>query len=283
LRFLLKKRLLVDPQLPEPLIPEDDPLELNALERYGLARELVENMLTGEFQPEEFLTAARAGGMFPAETPGILAESAFRFGVEQLYGRMVFLSPGEPLPAVNVDLELSGIIIRGRLEHIHGKGLFFCDFANADAKRQLETWIHLLLLEQCTPAEIPRTALLLGRDTTWRWESPENSGMILQQLLELTRRGLCEPLVFSPAVGLKLLEKPEAARKIRESLARDWEERSRNPGEKQLFQGPEKKFLADPYLEQAWRGRTRNPFGTEFAELALAVLGPMYEHREELL
>lgn len=184
------------------------PLELDALERWGVGDRLVDAVLAGT-DPERALMAERGRGLLP---PGALADSVLS-GIESdvnALGRAITALGFEPGPADSLDVRVDlpdGRTLIGTVPNLRGDSLLVCTFSRLAAKHRLAAWVRFLAVSAARP-ELAVTALTVGRGRGHQppqvsrldplgatpGERRERALAELTAVVELYDRGMCSPL-----------------------------------------------------------------------------------------
>lgn len=282
-RALLRQRLKLDLEDSVPILEDLEPFELSALDRYWIADRLLQGILLG--QPiRQWEAAVRAEGDLPHGVPGELAyhqlvDEVSRFA-EKIAPRVV-PGPLEPLP---VALHMAEFSITGTLDSLYPNDLVVFRFGRIRSKDRLRIWIRHLVLNVLGRDHYPRTGLLIGADKNGqpqmqRFDPVTSPVPILEQLLEIYRQGLREPLRFFPETSLAYAEalcsqgKDEAgALKAATVKWQGFHKRDgrRVPGECEK----------DAYLNFCFGDV--DPFDDRFRDLAVTIFGPLLEHQREV-
>jgi exodeoxyribonuclease V gamma subunit len=275
-RFLLTRRLGIDLDEGDQVLPESEPFALSSLERYLVGERLVARKLAGH-DLKAYLPLVRASGRLPHGIAGECAYESLRLEAERFVAKArPYLAdgPGEPFP---VDFTLGDFRVRGRVDRLYGARLVHHRYASARPEDHLRLWIlHLAL----GVAGFPRTAMLMGLRpegeaawAAWEYGPVEESGEILGALLSRYWEGLRRPLPFFPrsswAYARLLLQKERPEEEALRRAAETWAGDDHRRGE-----------CEDPYYDLAFRDV--DALDREFRNLATEILGPLVAHQEEI-
>jgi exodeoxyribonuclease V gamma subunit len=173
------------------------------------------------------------------------------------------IGDGKPLAPVDIDLELGGFKLTGRLDRIWPERLVRYRLAKIKARDQVRTWIEHLVLNAARKDGYPRESLLFMGDGSKAFSPVDNAADILVTILALYWEGLMKPLRFFPASAMAYAHKKEwdmeRARKI-------WEEGYNFPGEGD-----------DPYFQLCF-GKAF-PFNADFERVARTLFEPLLQHQ----
>ena len=258
-KFLLMNRLGIRLGGAAAPLEEREPFSLDHLDNYGLKQELVAACLEGGVM-EDLLPVARGRGILPPARHGDLLfadlrreAAGFAEKVRARAGTMTFLPPLE------VELELEGFRLSGRIAGIAPERLVRYRCARMKGKDQFRLWVEHLILNTVADPAYPRESLLIMADRCITLSPVADAGQQLANLLGWFRAGLSEPLRFFPetslAYGAKGEWNPDRAR-------RAWEGSEFAKGEGE-----------DPYLDLCFR--REDPLAGDFDRIARELLSGM--------
>ncbi|WP_340537968.1 exodeoxyribonuclease V subunit gamma [Nocardioides sp. GXZ039] len=196
-RTFLRQRLDVSTPLAPDELGDAIPIELDALEKWGVGDRLLHAVLAGQ-DPTAVMTAEQLGGTLP---PGGLGGAALAEVVEQaqrLITRTADLRTGEPR-AVDIDVDLGdGRRLSGTVSGLYGSKLVSLGYSRLKPRQRLHSWVDLLALSAARPDE-SYTAHAVGRERAGPRRAlagPLDHRAVewLRSLVELRDRGLREPL-----------------------------------------------------------------------------------------
>jgi len=277
-RFLLNKRLGIYLEERASILEDREAFDVKALERYLLNKKLLEKKLEGE-NLKDFFPIVHASGQLPQGTPGECIFEELSQGVESFVEKTKPYIPETILEPLEVDLNISGFRLTGRINPIYPERLLHYRYARVKTRDRLKVWIHHLTLNILMTDTYPRTSILAGlepdkrREPVWAaWEySPvENSKEILENLLKEYWAGLMKPLHFFPDTSWMyahtLVEKNKSGEDALNSARRIWEKTDYNRGE-----------CEDPYYQLCF-GNT-DPLDSKFRRIAEEIFRPFLEHQ----
>ena len=255
-----------------PEIPQEKELfRIGGLERYRLGETLLEHTLGGG-DLRELFPVIMASGELPHGTAGICEYETLRRNVEVFAESAGALLQGRQTRLLDVDLDIAGFHISGRIDGLCESGLIRYRYATIRGKDHLRLWIDLLLRRLAEPDVPPGSAFLLGREEAWGYASPENARETLGNLLHLYARGLRGPAPFFPETSLTYAEAVCGGKKTEEEALRRaesvWNGNEQLPGEGE-----------DPYFRLCFGADP--PLSRDFRETAVAVFEPLLRHREK--
>lgn len=261
-RYLLKRRLGIALGRAEEELQDDEPFLPDWPGRTALAARLLGPLLAGA-EPEAVRRLALAGHELPSGSLGRQQlerelESLARFS-QALRSRTA--APCLPPHQVRLPMDIDGEAwqLVGSFADQRPDALVRWRYDALRAGDVLAAWIpHLTLCAVPSPGVQPRT-LWLSLDAPLCLGLPEQPAALLQDLMSLYRRGLCEPLEFFPKSAWAYVVKGKSM----SAAGQAWYPTKDRP----FAEG------ADPAYRLALRGRG-DALSGEFAELALRVLGP---------
>ncbi|MGM0427487.1 MAG: exodeoxyribonuclease V subunit gamma [Thermodesulfobacteriota bacterium] len=280
-KYLLRKRL--DIQLEEENAPLEasEPFELTGLEHYHMAQDLLSKRLEGH-DLNALFECRKACGQLPHGEVGkhtfdTLCQKLERFAQET----QPYLA--EPLDTLDIDLEIQGVRLTGRLHDLYPDHQFAYRYALIKAMDRLRIWIHHLILNALAHRSYPRTSILAGLapkkgDRVWAaWKygplEKEESVAHLKTLLDLYQEGLIRPLLFFPesayALVWALKEKNKSRHQALEAARLWWQGSDYRRGEGE-----------DPYYQYSFRDT--DPLDERFEDISLKILSPLLEHQEDV-
>jgi exodeoxyribonuclease V gamma subunit len=172
-----------------------EPFDLVGLDEYDMKQDLLRKALEGGDLPALY-PAARERGVLP---PGRSGETIFARVIAEVESFVARLQPfmsGRELPPLDVDFELSGFRISGRLEAFWTDHLIHYRCATIKPHDRLGAWIDHLVLN-CWPKKgYPCKSMLVGVDGALSFPAIVEAGVLLKRLLDHFWKGLSEPLRF---------------------------------------------------------------------------------------
>jgi exodeoxyribonuclease V gamma subunit len=286
-RFFAHQRLGLALDERVALIPNREPMELDALEVHALGSRLVELEIAGVPEDRAF-ALVRAAGLLPHGVAGRVAFAELRPDVRKIAAATLALRRGGRLEPRSFEICCGERCLTGKLGELWSSAQLVHTYGRATAQRVLTLWIRHLALCASDPGA-PRSSVMISRGADGKKVTrhtlaplePEQSRAELARLLELFFVGHTVPLRFFPQSALEYASKlrelsgePEAAARALRSARQVFEGRGRLRAE-----------LADPAVERLFRDV--DPFasdggrrGPSFEQLATAVFGPCLERLE---
>ena len=278
-RFFLRHRLGARLEVDDATLDEEEPFELDGLERYRLRSEVWSRMRAGTASERtEALLSGR--GRLPQAGLGRVVHEREWEEAEQLEKQLAPHRAALDAPSREVDFEIGGFRIVGALERIGPDGtMVWPRIGRLRARDRIEIWLRLLAWAAAGngPAQavgISREGS--GKQASWkseRFPAPERADEQLERWLRVWWRGLAAPLPFFPETSYAYahgIARPGrhagAGAAVQEAAwdkARDkWFGNDRQPGERD-----------DPYLRLVHDGDP--PLTPEFEDLAVELLVPL--------
>jgi exodeoxyribonuclease V gamma subunit len=277
-RFLLNKRLGIHLEERASILEDREAFDVKALEKYLLNQKLLKKKLEGE-NLNNFFPTVHASGQLPHGTLGECIFEELSQGVKSFVEKSKPYIQETTLEPLDVDLNISGFRLTGRINPIYPKRLLHYRYARVKTKDRLRVWIHHLALNCVMTDTYPRTSMLAGLEpdkrhesvwAAWEYSTVEKSKEILGRLLKEYWAGLMKPLHFfsdtSWMYAHMLLEKNKSEEDALNSARRIWEKTDYNRGE-----------CEDPYYQLCF-GNT-DPLDLEFRRIAEEVFRPFFEHQ----
>jgi exodeoxyribonuclease V gamma subunit len=282
-RAFLRQRLSLTLFLDDDDPAEELPVELNALEKWGIGNRLLRDRLRGVDQ-HRCVQAEWRRGLVPPGALGTRLLTELTGEVEPLVAAAgQFLTPDPQAHDVLVPLP-GGRRITGTVSGVHGDTILSVDYSNLGPKHRLRAWINLLALT-AGRTDRPWRAVAIGRGKQGPAHAilgPLDPALVpaqLASLVALLDEGLCRPLPMvlktshAYAVARAAGRSEDAALK---AAGREWT-RSRGGGESEeaahvLVWG------ADAPLEVLLATPAAGAHASEasrFAELAMRLWAPL--------
>ncbi|GAB3078094.1 exodeoxyribonuclease V subunit gamma [Nocardioides zeae] len=279
------------------------PLELDALDRWGVGARLLADVLGG-VHPELAREAERRRGHLPPRALGARTLASAERDVRALYVDTVDLRSGDAR-TLDVDVDLGdGRRLVGTVGGVHGNRLVSVGFSGVRARHRIGAWVRLLALSAGHP-DASFTAHTVGRSGR---SGPQRSlaGPLdhraldhLRALVDLRDRGLAEPLPMPVRTTCAVAEAMRRQRagddvELEVVARREWEtsrDRAAVPGEQEdpehtLVFGDAsgvEVLLGPPRDDELWVPTTEGAgFRTRIGQLAWRVWGPLVTGGERM-
>ncbi|NTW54077.1 MAG: exodeoxyribonuclease V subunit gamma [Chlorobaculum sp.] len=263
--YFLERRLGLKPSAALQPLEEREPFEVAGLERYAMRQELLEAVLDGG-DGGVMLPRFRSRGLLPPASHGELLFRTLLAEVEEFAAKVRELKGSGAFGHLEIDLDLGGFRLTGRLDHLLPDGQLLYRCARMRAQDRLRSWLLHLAHHASGRGDACETRIIT-LERSIRYRPVDGATERLEALLELYREGLAEPLPFFPRASLAWAEKagkPEDER--RKAALCEWLDG---------FGGRDGEGR-DPAIRRCFGEEP--PFGERFAVIADALLQPMLEH-----
>jgi exodeoxyribonuclease V gamma subunit len=272
-KFFCRERLGLSLSESVTVLDNREPLGLNGLDGYKLKQDLLRKRLAGKDLHSLYPSVKQQGAL----PPGRYGEAMFAgvvADVESLVVRLRPLTDAVELPPLQVDFDVAGFRLFGRLEPLWPDHLLHYRSATVKPHDRLELWIDHLVLNCCRETGYPRGSILVGNDGAWTLPPIPGADTFLSKLLGCFWAGLSQPLRFFSETSFEYASQMFVRKSSVEALAQakkkwDGEEFNRKPGESE-----------DAYLHLAF-GKVE-PLDEQFASLALEVFEPVLKFQKRL-
>src|SRR5438552_7494895 len=180
-RFFLRARFRIDLKEYDDALSDDEPIKLDALEKYHIAQELLtERVDTGTSNLEVF--AARG-----ISAPGLMGHLQVRS-----LDRSAALFRSKVLPYISdkraepiaIDLRLGEFSLSGPVESIYGQNLVHYRCANLNIRDRIRAWVEHLARSAANNQARFKT-ILIGKDDIISWEPIAAATDLLGDLCQL--------------------------------------------------------------------------------------------------
>ncbi|MEA5113457.1 MAG: exodeoxyribonuclease V subunit gamma [Geobacteraceae bacterium] len=258
-RYLLITRLGIRFDRLSPSLEDREPFEIDSLDSYLVRREMLEMLLKGK-TPDECRELVKARGVLPPASQGEMLFEEIAAEAGGLAGRINELTGGRSrLESYQVDIEIDGFRIVGRIEGIWPDRLIRYRCGKCSGRDRIRLWIEHLILASSALDRYPGESVLVTLDQEVRIKPVTDSLPILRTLLGYFRQGLCRPLKFFPRSSFAFSVKGEISH-ARTAWCGDHFPENDNP-----------------YYDICFAGS--DPLDGEFEEVALAILDPLLAHQ----
>lgn len=252
-------------------VADREPLALDGLGQWSIRNDLLAWRLAGE--SVEVGSAAfarvRASGRLPPGTAGEVEYVEQVKRVAPIVERVAALRAGGPRPPVEVEIDLDGTCLTGRVGDLWAGGRLQHLASWVKAKHRLRLWLYHLALH-AAGADWSGVSVVVGHRRAFRLAPPRvDPRALLAALVDLYRRGQEAPL---PAF-------PDAAEAYAQALGRSDDPRARA----RAVDAARREWggFGDPDEYARWALGDGEPFADErFHALALSVWRPLLDHLE---
>lgn len=276
-RFFIQKRLGMVLEDNSSLIEDRENFVLVALEKYLVEQNLLQARMS-ESDLVDFKPVQKALGQLPHGHVGDYHYNEMSIEVENFISKIARFTarvPGNPL---EIDLHLSGFELRGRISEIAESGVVTVRYARRKISDILTSWIYHLVLCCQAPPDHPHISFLICKDSALKFDPVPQSNILLENLLDLFRRGLEQPIHFYPDTSHEYARyKLVKSTSDQAALAKAGIKWRGGEGPRK-FNKPESD---DPYYDQCFR--RMDALDEEFKEIALKVFTPLIANSKEFI
>ncbi len=205
--YLLRHRLGIKPE--EKISPpeEREVFELDNLQVYGIKKELLEHVISGN-NAKELHPVIRARGVLPPAGQGDAIFNKLAAEATLFAGELLQTMDGQHfLPPLDLDVAIGQFRIYGRIGSVLPDRLLRYRSAKLSAKDQLKLWLEHLILNSASAETYPRESALIMLNGRVELLPVAYSKALLERLLQRYWQGLTKPLHFFPRSSLAYAEK----------------------------------------------------------------------------
>ena len=203
-RFFLRHRLGVRLEVEDATLDEEEPFELDGLERYQLRSEVWSRMRAGA-APERTEALMSGRGRLPQAGLGRVVHEREWQEAQQLEKQLAPYRAALDAPPREVDFEIGGFRIVGALERIGPDGtMVWPRLGKLRARDRIEIWLRQLVWAAAGNRPVDAVGISRerkGKQYSWKSEpfpAPERAGEQIERWLRAWWRGLAAPLPFYP-------------------------------------------------------------------------------------
>ena len=266
-QYFVENRLGIRLAAEQAALDEHEPFQPETLDAYQFKQQLLQHLLDSK-PAEHVQQRVRSLGVLPPAGHGELLFNRYLEDVRPFAEQVrSCLTASAELPVLEIDLQIAGFRLYGRLRGIHQQALYRYRCAGFHGRDQIRAWIEHLLLVLCRPETYPDQTVLLMSDRQICFRPPEDPAGELTTLLNLYWQGLSEPLPFFP--------KTSDAYANKQAWDLDRAVKAWNP---QYFSGIGEG--ENPYNRLCFG--TEPPFSQEFDRISRLVMEPLMACRSEL-
>ena len=289
-KFFLRDRLGVRLELDDLSLEDEEPFELDNLERYQLRADIWDQMTAG-IEANRGAALLHGSGRLPQEGLGRLAQQQAREEVEPLEGVLAPYRNALDAEPRAIDFKLDGFRVVGAIERVDLAGAPSCATEEGEAAEpaRMVWWrigslraqdriaIRLRQLAWTAAGHRPLAAVAVWRErgdwTSATFPSPDDACEELGHWLRARWRGLIAPLPVFPETSMEfakaIARAPDGGDRVRE-VARE-KARAAWLGDGRYRRGE----VLDPYRALVYD--ECDPLTDEFQELAAMLLVPLLE------
>ncbi|HOV91175.1 MAG TPA: exodeoxyribonuclease V subunit gamma [Syntrophorhabdaceae bacterium] len=262
-KFFLNNRLGIFLDDKEASVKDDEPFELDNLEKYTIRSKLIEKMVsyTGAEKTKEIIYAR---GMLPPKTLGKVSLDYISKEVEGFFKKIEGYISDKREP-IDFHIEINGFKINVRINDLYKYGIVrYRGSNNLRARDLLELWIDHVLLSLYQPEK----AIILSMNEIYSFRQVDKSNEIIKKLLEIYQEGMKMPIRFFPEISFAYAKNLKKNGNESSALSS-----ARNKWENQYY---ENQKSIDLYY-RFYFGESE-PFDKIFCELAKTIFYPLLEY-----
>ena len=269
-RSFLRERLGLRLESEEPALDEDEPFELDGLDRYALRSQIWEGMRAGS-ESESAEAILRGSGRLPQRALGRVVHERAWEEMEDLRSMLARYRGALDAPPRAIDIEVARFQVEGEVEQAGPEGMLWWRIGRLRARDRIA--IRLSQLALASAGHEPASAIVVTLDGgTWRTTklaAPEGAEAQLFRWLEAWERGQGELLPFFPETSSAYAE---VIARRGEGAAGEAHEKAENAWFGSSFHRGE---VQEPYLALVYGDES--PITEAFRELATGLLVPRAE------
>ena len=269
-RHFLRGRLGLRLESEEPALDEDEPFELDGLDRYALRSRVWERMRAGS-EAERSEAILRGSGRLPQRALGRVVHERAWEEMEGLRSTLALHRAALDAPPRAIDIEVAGFRVEGEIAQAGPDGLVWWRIGTLRAHDRIAIRLRQVALAAAghQPASAIAITLQKGSWSTASLAAPEGAEEELARWLEAWRRGQGELLPFFP-------ETSSAYAEVIAKRGEGADEQAREKAENAWFGSPfHRGEVEEPYLALVYG--EESPVGEAFRELATGLLVPRTE------
>ena len=220
-RFFLRHRLGVRLEVEDATLDEEEPFELDGLERYQLRSEVWSRMRAGA-APERTEALMSGRGRLPQAGLGRVVHEREWQEAQQLEKQLAPYRAALDAPPREVDFEIDGFRVVGALERIGPDGtMVWPRLGRLRARDRIEIWLRQLVWAAAGNRPVDAVGISRERkEKRYSWKSepfpaPERAGEQIERWLRAWWRGLAAPLPLLPGDLVRLRPRDRTAWKSR--------------------------------------------------------------------
>lgn len=193
------------------VVAESEPFEQGGLEDYLINQEIIGRLATGD-DPYEMCRKLQAQARWPLGEPGRISFAKRVGELQRFVEKMAAFSLGKRCNDLEVDLDVGGYRLAGRLGNICEQGILLFRYGTVAGRDLLSGWLHYLIHERLTGKAVD--VVVLGKDRECLFSAGCGAAPDLETIVEVFVDGCREPspLYIEPGIAwLKKQDVPEAA------------------------------------------------------------------------
>ena len=277
-RQLLEKRFGIFLNTGFRIPEEDEPFEIDWLDRYHLTNEIAEKQI-GDQNKENYYEIAKAAGVLPYGQTGKTDFQLIEKEVTAFAGEMKKIIADQVKQTVEIVIDVQGIRITGVIDGVYDNRFIKYRYAKIKGKDILDFWIKYLVL---TVSKTINEGVLAGFEKTktggkwvgYRTGSVDSPLSYLEQLVDMYLGGMQNAAHFFPESSMTFVELiKNKGKSSDEALIKALTVWTGNQ-----FTG--RGESSDPYFDLCFK--EKNPLNDLFLENSLAVFEPVFMNIEKV-
>ena len=230
-REFLRQRLELSTWRRDLVLPDAIPYELDGLEKWQIGDRLLRRTMAGDPLDDAALAEQTLGFLPPGEV-GFAVLKEIWPPVNAICGAAERLGLISGATSVDVDLVCGDVRVVGAVPGVHDDIVGTVSYSSLKPKDRLAGWIHLLALTATRP-EISWESVLIGKRRDGAdvvrhraIDDIDDRGTVaahlLERIVDLRRRGLCEPLPLPCATAAAWAEGTKWGRSAADNARQAW-------------------------------------------------------------
>ncbi len=254
-------------------LDQKEPFEIKKLQKYQLEDTVCRRYLEG-YEKERLFNVIRSAGLLPHGNTGRAYFDSIMPGIKNFCNEINDITGENKLEPVEIDLQIGGVKLRGRLDNIWKGSMVQYRYAKTKVKDRLRAWISHIALNAAEVAGYPNNSRLVCKDASWEMGQVDSSKEILRNFLDIYVKGQNELVRFFPESGYEYAQ----------SILKD------GSTGKALYLA-EKKWIGSDYLDGDGE-RTNEyytlcfkeilPFDDEFKNISLKLFEPLIAYQKKI-
>lgn len=281
-KSIYNKRLNVYLDEEGELAKENEPFSLNNLEKYIVQDEILKTLINKE-DAAHTARLIKSKGVLPHALPG---EICYENTAEQMhifFNQIQDQISEEQLDPYFYDIQIGDFRLTGEIRSARQNGLFNMRPSGVKPKDRLRSWLEHLVINYQKPDHYPLNSILIGFNTKqssceiYQTEPIEEPRPYLESLMEIYKRGLCEPLPFFPSAADAYIKGCLKSKSSDETEIQEKglsEARIKLDGNKKCYS----EFKSNPYAVHYFKSSS-TVLEMDFIDLTTAILQPAVEHQ----
>lgn len=271
-RFLLERRLGIFLDTQAATTEDRETIELSALEKFEIAQNIFKSRQSG-MDLQKFRPIQRALGQLPPAHMGDALYNEMSVDADSFFNRIETYIHKKISDPLDVDHEISGFRLNGRLTDIYERGYVHLRYANRRASDLLKLWIYHLIYCLLKPENLPSDSFLINKNGAIKLSYTPKSSENLELLLHLFWQGLSEPLHFFPETSLEyfnqMQKNPDDPQRALTYAGKKWLGSEYHRGESE-----------DSYYQLCFKNL--DPMDKSFEQIAKRVYRPLLDSCTEI-